>query len=96
MPAKTGAPELKGTAWQALRRRVIAEETHCWLCHHEVDPTIPWPDPRSPAVDHVTPRSHGGDPYARDNVRLAHLGCNASRGNRPPTRRPSPTRDWFG
>lgn len=96
MPSHTGSPELKGSAWAALRAQVIAEETHCWLCHHEVDPHTPWPDPMSPTVDHVTPRSRGGDPHARDNLRLAHLHCNASRGNRPPRPRPAPTRAWFG
>ncbi len=97
MPAKTGAPELKGTRWQRLRLLVLATETDCGICHQWVDQALKWPHPMSPCVDHIVPRSKGGDPYDRRNCRLAHLTCNASRGNRTHLdRRPPPSRRWFG
>jgi hypothetical protein len=44
---------------------------------------------RSPSVDHVFPRAHGGAELAPiDELRLVHYGCNGARGNR--TRRMVP------
>lgn len=59
-------------------------ERDCWQCHicgMPVDQKILWPDPKSPSLDHVLALSKGGihDP---SNVRLAHLGCNSSKGDR--------------
>ena len=81
-------------AADARRRnaRVIGEPFHrrdvferdgwlCWLCDESVDPAATFPDPVSASVDHVVPVSLGGV-HSIDNVRLAHLGCNCSRGNR--------------
>lgn len=55
-----------------VRRRVLAEEDHCWLCGGPVDKSLKTPDPWSPEVDEVIPVSLGGDPFARDNCRLSH------------------------
>ena len=53
----------------------------CQLCGEPVDPDLRAPDPASPSIDHVVPISLGGpDTFA--NVQLAHLGCNAAKGNR--------------
>lgn len=53
----------------------------CHLCFAVVDMSVKWPDLRSPSVDHVLPLSLGGDDTL-ENVRLACLGCNLSKGNR--------------
>ena len=53
----------------------------CWLCDGDVDPEVKYPNPASASVDHVIPVSCGGV-HSFENVRLAHLGCNCSRGNR--------------
>lgn len=53
----------------------------CQLCFEPVDSTTKAPDRMSPSLDHIVPVSLGGN-HTRDNVRLAHYGCNASRGNR--------------
>lgn len=53
----------------------------CGLCDSPVDPTLTFPDPASASLDHIAPVSLGGA-HTRANTRLAHLGCNASRGNR--------------
>ena len=69
----------------ARRRKACAqvrrEEDMCALCGGYVDKELKHPHPASPSVDEIIPVSHGGSPYARDNLRLAHLRCNQSRGN---------------
>lgn len=47
----------------------------CGICGDPVDPALVKPDPLSPSIDHVLPRSSGGtnDPV---NLQLAHLHCN--------------------
>jgi hypothetical protein len=54
----------------------------CHLCGEEVsdDPMI-WTDKSKPSLDHIIPRSEGGDDYP-SNIRLAHLSCNKARGDR--------------
>ena len=51
----------------------------CGICDEPVDPDLRAPDPKSASIDHVVPLSLGGDDTPA-NVRLAHLGCNVSRG----------------
>lgn len=72
--SSTGAPVLLG--------EIAARDAWtCQLCLRSVDPDIAWPDPLSKSLDHVQPLSLGGA-HRPDNVQLAHLGCNASKGNR--------------
>jgi 5-methylcytosine-specific restriction endonuclease McrA len=87
-------PTLGTKRFRDLRQQVIHEETHCWLCHQPVSRNLRYPHPKSAAIDHVTPRSHGGDPYDRNNLRLAHFDCNSSRGNRPPSSIIATTQQW--
>ncbi len=53
----------------------------CGLCVTPVDPDSAWPDPMSPSLDHILPLSKGGT-HTYENVQLAHLTCNVSKGNR--------------
>lgn len=53
----------------------------CGLCSTPVDPDVRHPDPMSPSLDHVKPLSLGGT-HTYENVQLAHLLCNVSKGNR--------------
>lgn len=53
----------------------------CGLCSTPVDPDCSWPDPMSPSLDHIQPLSLGGT-HTYENVQLAHLVCNVSKGNR--------------
>ncbi|MEV0151549.1 MULTISPECIES: HNH endonuclease [unclassified Nonomuraea] len=71
-----------GAAYRALCDQVYRSNTHCWLCGQVVDPSLRAPDPRSRSVDHVTPLHDGGSLLDPANARLAHLGCNSSRGRR--------------
>lgn len=67
-----------------LRARVLAEETHCWLCHQPVDKTLPARHDRAPEVHELIPVSRGGSPYLRDNTTLTHRECNRWISNRTP------------
>lgn len=73
-------PGRHGTAWRTLRARVIAEETHCFRCGGEVDKTLKYPNPLSPSADHIVDIRDGGVPLERENVKLAHFGCNSADG----------------
>jgi len=71
-----------------VRRRVLKEESDCWLCNQPVDKTLPPYLPGSPEVDEVIPVSLGGSPIQRSNCRLTHRLCNIRRGNGTKTPKP--------
>jgi len=50
-------------------------------CGRRVKRTAVAPHPLAPTLDHIIPRSEGGD-HTRANVRCAHFICNSRRGNR--------------
>lgn len=68
-----------GADHDRMRRRVLAEETHCVLCNQPVDLTLPGTHPDGPTAHHLTARAHGGD-GTRANYRLAHKLCNEKAG----------------
>lgn len=72
-----------GTQVEELRPIDIYERDIwlCGLCSTPVDPDCAWPDPMSPSLDHILPLSLGGT-HTYENVQLAHLTCNVSKGNR--------------
>lgn len=51
----------------------------CKLCNKIIDPSLKYPNPNMPSLDHVIPLSLGGR-HTFDNVRLTHLHCNIKRG----------------
>jgi 5-methylcytosine-specific restriction protein A len=48
----------KRKRWQATRRAVLARDPLCKVCDQQL----------SEEVDHITPLSQGGDPWALDNL----------------------------
>jgi hypothetical protein len=64
----------------ALVEITARDKNRCHLCRKRVS-SKPWPHPLSASLDHVVPLSQGGD-HTPENVRLAHLRCNVSKGNR--------------
>ena len=64
------------TLFEHNRRIVLASESVCAICGKPVDKSIKYPDPMSPAVDHIIPVSKNGDPTSLDNLQLTHRGCN--------------------
>ncbi len=67
-----------------LRQQVLSEEHECWLCCEPVDKTLHCHNPMAAEIDEVNPRSKGGNPLDRANLRLAHRTCNIERSNAPP------------
>jgi len=53
----------------------------CGLCDTAVDNELAYPHPMSASLDHVQPLSKGGS-HTWENLQLAHLTCNVSKGNR--------------
>jgi hypothetical protein len=89
-------------AWKRARARVLKDATYCELpsCQgppldFDASPTSRW----APSVDHITPVSIGGEPFALENLRAVHFGCNSARGNgtrRPPEQpRGSQRAEWW-
>lgn len=75
-----------GSSWQKLRTQVLAEETHCGFCGEWVDKTLKAPRALAASVDHIIRKEDGGTDL-RENLRLAHFGCNAAGRPRPSARR---------
>lgn len=80
----------KGRAWRLLCAQVYAdpEETHCLRCGKPVDKnlvvTYCTPEQRrwARSVDHIIAIEQGGARLSRDNVAIAHYGCNSRHGAR--------------
>lgn len=53
----------------------------CGVCGERVDAALTSPDPMSASLDHVIPLAHGGA-HVGSNVQLAHMICNARKGDR--------------
>lgn len=80
-------PKLNNTEWRTARQRAIASSDHsCAICHKWIDINTPdkLPDgklnPLAVEVDHIKPRSRGGQLYALDNLQLTHRKCNRKKG----------------
>ena len=74
---------IKSTGSEPLLREEIFQSGNwtCGICQGPIDPSLTWPHRDSATVDHIIPLSKGGK-HVRENVQPAHLGCNASKGNR--------------
>jgi len=72
----------KGRPWRRVQARVYAEETHCWICGRWVNQALAdyrCKDARS--VHHLIPPDIAPHlAHARENLRLAHIGCNSTAG----------------
>ena len=81
----------KGRAWRILCAQVYADpcETHCVRCGRPVDKGLVFGPylaqhlrPLARSVDHIIAMHDGGARLSRDNVAIAHYGCNARHGAR--------------
>lgn len=77
-----------GRPYRRLQTWVFSHYRDCWICGQPVDKTLPfgrW----SKSLDHVIPVKARPDlALERSNARLAHLGCNSSRGDGTKRSRP--------
>lgn len=68
---------------QKRRNRLFERDNWtCHLCERPIDRESPWPEPLSPVLDHLVPRSLGGH-SGDDNLKAAHALCNNLRSNLP-------------
>lgn len=75
--------KLNGTEWAAARKRAIASlDAICAICHTPIDLDAPKNTPFAVEVDHIVPRSRGGQLYALENLQLTHHRCNRKKGAR--------------
>lgn len=53
----------------------------CGICGALVDRDLAWPGRMVATIDHVVPLARGGE-HSYANAQLAHMGCNARKGDR--------------
>ena len=71
----------KRRPWRAAAMVVhVRDGFTCWLCGEGTSTKWSKSDPLSPTLDHIVPRSMGGDD-SLDNLATAHWVCNSVRGN---------------
>lgn len=82
------AGTVRSHTWTAYRKRVMPElmaraDGLCERCGEPLDLECSPRSRRAPSVDHVHPVAQGGElcPPVSE-LRLVHVGCNSSRGNR--------------
>jgi 5-methylcytosine-specific restriction endonuclease McrA len=81
MDATIRKPKLNGVEWGQARKRAIASlDAVCAICHRPIDMNAPMHTPLAVEVDHIVPRSRGGDLYALENLQLTHHSCNRKKG----------------
>lgn len=76
-------PSRRRPRWISRPRRLaiyVRDGWICQLCHDPVDATLHHSDDWAASLDHIVPRSRGGDDTDA-NLRLAHRWCNAVRGD---------------
>lgn len=75
--------KLRGPEWSAARKRAIASlDPICAICHKPIDLDAPKNTPLAVEVDHIIPRSRGGQYYALENLQLTHHSCNRKKGSK--------------
>lgn len=77
------AQPLNQAEWKAARKRAIAsKDPICAICGKWIDVEAPAFSPLAVEVDHIVPRSRGGDMYDLENLQLTHSRCNRRKGSR--------------
>jgi len=80
-PSKLPAPSLQNAKVKQLY--IHRDNSICQICKLEIDQTAPLNvvGSKAPSLDHILPQSKGGSDYP-SNIRLSHVCCNKSRGNK--------------
>ncbi len=83
--ARRNRPDKDGRAQSEFdknKRHILATQEICALCGKPVDRSLKFPHPMSATIDHIIPIQKGGHPSALDNLQLAHLVCNQTKGTK--------------
>ena len=70
--------------FRANKKIILATQSICGICGQPVDKSLKYPHPMSPTIDHIIPLAKNGDPYALDNLQLAHRKCNREKSDKLP------------
>ena len=68
----------------ANKKIILATQSICGICGQPVDKSLKYPHPMSASIDHIIPLAKNGDPYALDNLQLAHRKCNREKSDKLP------------
>lgn len=63
-----------------LKREVAENGLPCWICGEPIDLNLPRGHRLSFTADHMEALANGGH-LVRNEIRPAHMSCNARRGN---------------
>src|ERR1700722_8993111 len=74
----TSAQLRSSPRWKRARKIALRGATHCSVCRRPLDFDAPPRSRWAPSVDHIRELALGGDPFAQENLRPVHYGCNAS------------------
>ena len=69
-------------AFERNKKRILKTKHTCGICGQDVDKTLAYPHPLSPAIDHIIPVSKGGHPSNIDNLQLSHMACNRQKSDK--------------
>lgn len=69
-------------AFERNKKRILKTKHTCGICGQDVDKTLAYPHPLSPAIDHIIPVSKGGHPSNIDNLQLTHWKCNRDKSDK--------------
>lgn len=69
-------------AFERNKKRILKTKHTCGICGQDVDKTLAYPHPLSPAIDHIIPVSKGGHPSNMDNLQLTHWKCNRDKSDK--------------
>mgnify|MGYP003601903313 FL=1 len=69
-------------AFERNKKRILKTKHTCGICGRDVDKTLAYPHPLSPAIDHIIPVSKGGHPSNMDNLQLTHWKCNRDKSDK--------------
>ncbi|WP_066586280.1 HNH endonuclease signature motif containing protein [Cellulomonas timonensis] len=82
-------PNILGSRrWKKLVDELCPPGSVCGICKGARGPILFDVRPRHPlgrSLDHIRPRSLGGDVWDPANLQPAHYGCNAGKRDRVPT-----------
>ena len=69
-------------AFERNKKRILKTKHTSGICGRDVDKSLVYPHPLSPAIDHIIPVAKGGHPSDLDNLQLAHMTCNRQKSDK--------------